>query len=192
MAGRPKRRAKEAGLNPPQGDSVEPADNASKTEKLVAARAAQAAWYRSMSPRAVRAAGIDSEDARQLVEYMAFLGQPRELIAKWLDISTTTLETYYGQELLDGGKSMQALVALTMAEKAMMGDVSAGIFILKSRAGWRDKDTIVLQNEDTEALAPEARREVTRRILEYVDQIKRAAIPVLAEAEDADFKEVKE
>lgn len=83
-----------------------------------------------------------TEDARLIVRGLAAIGTPQEQIARVLDISEPTLRKYYRDELDCGGATARATVAGALFDKATgggPGSVTAAIFWLKARAGWRDR-----------------------------------------------------
>jgi hypothetical protein len=81
---------------------------------------------------------------RKQVEAMAGYGVPQEDICKVVGVSLPTLHKYYREELDTGSVKANAAVAQSLYKKAT-GDgtqsVTAAIFWLKTRAGW--KETVV-------------------------------------------------
>jgi hypothetical protein len=93
--------------------------------------------------------------SRRTVETMAAYGVPEANIAKAVKISPKTLRTHYRDELDTGATKANCKVAESLYRKAT-GDgpqsVTAAIFWLKTRAGWKqasddkpDKDRDVPQ-----------------------------------------------
>ena len=79
--------------------------------------------------------------SRGLVEAMASHGVPEEDIAKVLGIDEKTLRKHYERELETAATRANALVAqnlFTIARGKGREAVTAAIFWLKVRAGWRD------------------------------------------------------
>ena len=78
---------------------------------------------------------------RRQVEAMAGYGIPEADIARVLDIDARTLRKHYADELATGHIVTNAKVAESLFRKAT-GDhrqsVTAAIFWLKTRAGWRE------------------------------------------------------
>lgn len=133
---------------------------------------------REIGPRSVRAAGISSDVARRAVEHYVFLGLPAHDIAEMMGVSESTLWRYYGDIISDAGKSNLAYIADSMMHKALTGDTTAAIFILKARAGWRDRDRLEVTGKDDGPIEiAGGRQEVVARIIEHVDKIKREALP---------------
>ncbi len=77
-------------------------------------------------------------DTRRLVEQHAAVGTPREQIAKLLKIAPHTLKRHYGVELELGLAQANAVVASTLFAAAKRGNITAAIFWMKTRAGWRE------------------------------------------------------
>jgi hypothetical protein len=76
---------------------------------------------------------------RAIVKSMAACGIPHEQIAKQIGIrSPKTLRKYFRNELDSGVTEANYQVATSMYHKARNGDVEAGKFWLKCRAGWRE------------------------------------------------------
>jgi len=79
------------------------------------------------------------------VERLAGIGLNEQQVSDALGISTTTLEDRKQNNLdfleaLKRGKAAGiATVANNLFEQSGEGNVSAGIFYLKNRAGWKDK-----------------------------------------------------
>jgi len=83
-----------------------------------------------------------TEVQRAQVKSYAACGIPHEQIARQMGIrSPKTLRKYFRKELDSGVTEANYLVAKSMHEKARSGDVSAGKFWLKTRAGWREYPT---------------------------------------------------
>lgn len=69
---------------------------------------------------------------------MALAGNlTNKLIAKQLKITHVTLKKYYKKEL-EAAKEKYCKVAETLIQKALKGDVTAMIFICKTKLGWRE------------------------------------------------------
>ena len=83
-----------------------------------------------------------------MVRAMAAYGVPQKEIAASVGISAPTLRLYYAGELAAAGTEANAKVAESLYRKALGStaqSVTAAIFWLKCRAGWRDRP------EDAEA-----------------------------------------
>jgi hypothetical protein len=70
------------------------------------------------------------------------VGFSQDLIAQKLGISKPTLEKYYRQELDFAEMDMVGSVGSALYANAMAGNVQAQIFIMKTRAGWRETERI--------------------------------------------------
>jgi hypothetical protein len=69
---------------------------------------------------------------------LAAVGVPQEGIAAKLGISVDTLTYYYRAELDAGAREANAAVAGALYKAATGGNITAQIFWLKTRAGWRE------------------------------------------------------
>jgi hypothetical protein len=85
---------------------------------------------------------------RSQVESMCGFGIPADDIARSIGIGPDTLRKYYREELDNGTTKANTAVAQSLYKKAL-GDgtsaVTAAIFWLKTRAGW--KETLNLNHE---------------------------------------------
>jgi hypothetical protein len=85
---------------------------------------------------------------RQLVVLLRGVGYTEEQVAKLINwpqgIDPKTLRKHFGEELEHGDIFAHAQVAKTLfsvaTDKTHKNVVTAGIFYLKARAGWRDQD----------------------------------------------------
>jgi hypothetical protein len=82
---------------------------------------------------------------RKTVEAMASYGIPQDAIGEVLGIDPKTLRKHYDRELTIAATKANALVAQSLfakaTSKAVTGpSVTAAIFWLKARAGWRTSD----------------------------------------------------
>ena len=73
-----------------------------------------------------------------MVEHHAAIGTLHAQIAKLLGLSVNTLKKYYGEELELGLARANAVVSGTLFTEAKRGNITAAIFWLKTRAGWRE------------------------------------------------------
>ena len=96
-----------------------------------------------------------TEASRKQVEAMAAYGIPQIEICKVLEISINTLTKYYRYELDTGGTRATAKVAENLYKKAT-GDgsnaVTAAIFWLKTKAGWKETQVHEHKHDDSSAL----------------------------------------
>lgn len=80
---------------------------------------------------------------RAQVKMLAAMGIPQADIARVVGVSQRTLTKHYKAELETGGIEANAKVAQSLFKQAtdpQKPNVAAGIFWLKTRAGWREKD----------------------------------------------------
>jgi transposase len=83
-----------------------------------------------------------TDQTRLQVKTLAAVGVRHEDIAAKLDISADTLTKYYRRELDDGRVDANAVVARSLYEQAKTGNTTAMIFWLKTRAGWKETQTV--------------------------------------------------
>ena len=85
-----------------------------------------------------------TDASRKQVEALASFGVPRSDIARIVGIGEVTLRKHYAEVLATAAVKANSMVAQSLFNKATRGDgassVTAGIFWLKVRAGWREKD----------------------------------------------------
>ena len=80
-----------------------------------------------------------SQEERLMVKTMAAMGATHEYIAARIGIrSPKTLRKHFREEIDFGAAEANLVVSQSLHKKARDGDVTAGIFWMKSRAGWRD------------------------------------------------------
>lgn len=80
---------------------------------------------------------------RQMVEMMVGVGVPEADIARVLGVDLATLHRHYGMEIQTGQIVANARVAESLYRKAVSDgpqSVTAAMFWLKTRAGWREAD----------------------------------------------------
>jgi hypothetical protein len=109
---------------------------------------------------------------RRQVEAMAAYGVPEADIAKVIAIDPKTLRKHYREELDVGSVKANSKIAASLYRKAM-GDgpqsVTAAIFWLKTRAGWKETQIQENKNEliviERKIIEPPARDPSTCRLL---------------------------
>jgi hypothetical protein len=85
-----------------------------------------------------------TDESRRLVKSLATTGTRHTDIAEKLSVSHDTLAKYYANELRDGRIDANAKVAQALFQQAVNGNVTAMIFWLKTRAGWKEADRLEL------------------------------------------------
>jgi hypothetical protein len=92
---------------------------------------------------------IPTDETREMVVHLAFAGIPQERIAACLSISHDTLSRHYAHEL---GPAVDNLLAecvnAGLTQRARMGDVTAAIWLTKSRLRWSEKQDITISGGD--------------------------------------------
>ena len=82
---------------------------------------------------------IPTPESRERVVMLKMVGSTDETIGRVMGLSVQCLTKWYRTELETGRASMLADIASTLIKKALDGDVTAAIFILKTRAKWSEK-----------------------------------------------------
>jgi len=83
------------------------------------------------------------DETKDVVRGLARSGVPHVEIAKALEITKPTLYKHYSQILKLGAKWADAKVVNGLFHNATVeGNVTAQIFWLKARCGWRDRDPV--------------------------------------------------
>ena len=77
-----------------------------------------------------------------MVEHHAAIGTLHAQIAKLLGLSVNTLKKYYGEELELGLARANAVVSGTLFTEAKRGNITAAIFWMKTRGGWRETSRV--------------------------------------------------
>lgn len=77
-------------------------------------------------------------ETRRLVESLSACGVRFADIAGKIDITDDCLRKHYKKELDNGRVDANAAVAQTLFNAAKEGNITAAIFWLKTRAGWRE------------------------------------------------------
>ncbi len=109
---------------------------------------------------------VPTEQSRKTVEAMSAYGVPQQQIAAVIGISKPTLEKHYRAELDTADAKAIAKVAESLFQKATGSHpqaVTAAIFWLKTRAGWKDTSRVEhtganggpIQNVDLSGATPE-------------------------------------
>jgi hypothetical protein len=79
-----------------------------------------------------------TEAMREKVRYLSGLGVPHDHIAKIIECSPKTLRKHFRRELDRGAAEALAAVAGYLFQAAKKGNVTAQIFIMKTRGGWKE------------------------------------------------------
>lgn len=90
---------------------------------------------------------VTPETAAQ-VEALAGYGVRQDEIAAYLGIDPKTLRKHYREQLDKGEIRANVDVARALHKQATEGNVTAAIFWLKARAGWRDRPQQVVVDVD--------------------------------------------
>ena len=81
-----------------------------------------------------------TDEQRRVVRAMAGLGLPHDDIAVLIDLDTPTLRHHFQRDLVRGAAEGTAKVAQTLFQLATVDrNVSAVVFWMKARAGWRER-----------------------------------------------------
>lgn len=82
-------------------------------------------------------------DANRLkIKILRASGLDQKKIARILDINVDTLIRYYKKEVDEGAEELNGRVVNSLFQNAIKGNVTAQIFWLKTRARWRETDSL--------------------------------------------------
>jgi hypothetical protein len=93
-----------------------------------------------------------TDENRALVKSLSAMGTRYVDIALKLEINTDTLTKYYSRELELGRVDANAKVAQGLFNQAVNGNTSAGIFWMKTRAGWKETNSLELSGANGGAI----------------------------------------
>lgn len=96
---------------------------------------------------------------REAVILMSGAGIPHNVQAKILKIGIQTLNRNFQEELDHGEHMSTSKVATKLFQKCMEGNVSAIIFYLKARAGWKEADKLEITGKDGVPLMSKTERD---------------------------------
>jgi hypothetical protein len=91
---------------------------------------------------------------RLMVTALCACGTRLALIASHIGIDTKTLRRHFRKELAEGRQDANALVARSLFDQAIGGCITAQIFWLKTRAGWRETNTVEMVGANGRPLIP--------------------------------------
>lgn len=96
---------------------------------------------------------VVDDEKRRLVTAMAATGVPRERIAEVLKCGLSTLRNRFSKELHEAEEIANATVASFLFTAAKNGNVTAMIFWLKVRAGWKEPVQVQFEGPDLSRLS---------------------------------------
>ena len=88
-----------------------------------------------------------TDEQRHIVEVLVAGGTPKTTIAKALGIGMKTLQRHYTEELNSGLESANAKVVRRLFRLIEQGSTPATIFWLKTRAGWKEGQTVEIEQK---------------------------------------------
>jgi hypothetical protein len=94
------------------------------------------------------------DNQRLAVTTLAACGTRFVLIAKRIGVDAKTLRRHFRKELSEGRQDANALVARSLFDQAIAGNITAQIFWLKTRAGWKETNTFEMTGPDGRPLIP--------------------------------------
>src|SRR5262245_21936118 len=106
---------------------------------------------------------------REQVAMMTAIGIPQPAICQIIGVTDKTLRRACRSEITTGQAQANAKVGKALFQKALAGDVTAMIFWLKCRAGWRETITIEQSKPVAEMSDAELNRVLIANGLEPVD-----------------------
>lgn len=81
-----------------------------------------------------------TDETREIVRKWTLAGIKQQIIAEHIGIEERALRNNYRAEIDESSRDMLAKVARSLYAEAMAGNVSAAIFVMKCRGGWREAD----------------------------------------------------
>src|SRR5580704_10058092 len=154
-------------------------------------------WMPKGPNRRTSVAALDLEK----IEDLAAKGLTLEQIAAALGIDVRTLYNHrkkfrgVGEAISRGAANGIATIANKLFEAANNGNVTAQIFFLKARAGWRDQGPVVeINNQQNVRVAPDPVDLAADRnlIREAILILRRLGVPAAVELDEADFRALSE
>ena len=113
-----------------------------------------------------------TEEQRKTVRAMSGFGIPQPDIGTLLEIDVKTLRKHFRRELDRGSIEATAKVAQTLFQMATSGqNTAAAIFWMKARAGWREKQEIMLSTKTAEQMTDE-------ELIEEIDRARTARLTI--------------
>jgi hypothetical protein len=98
---------------------------------------------------------FEPDDKQRLaVATLSACGARHEVIARHFGIDRKTLRKHFRLELAEGRTDANAAVARSLFSQAIAGNVTAQIFWLKTRAGWRETATVEVSGPNGRPLIP--------------------------------------
>ncbi len=80
-----------------------------------------------------------TEQARHMVKKMTAFGIPMKNVADVIGVGVSSLQKHFKDELATGHTEANFMVANTLFQMAINGNVTACIFWMKTRLGWKDE-----------------------------------------------------
>lgn len=87
-----------------------------------------------------RKAWIPTKEDKGMIELMCVAGVSREQIAEVMKVDVKTLSKHCNDILITARPRANSKIAGALYQNAIKGNVTAQIFWLKTRAGWRETD----------------------------------------------------
>lgn len=119
-------------------------------------------------------AHVPSRRGRRLVKGMIAGGMTQKAVAALMNISEDTLQKHYRMELDHGQEAAMSLLYRSLYRRALHGDTTAAIFLLKSRGGFRDRDPLNVQvnNNTLKVDAPQDAKQIEDAVFKALSQLR--------------------
>lgn len=105
---------------------------------------------------------VPTDETRKLVRRMAAAGLSKQQAAHVLGMKSQTQVTHhYDEEWTQGAAEAIFGVAGLLYRKALQGNVTAMIFYLKARAGWRDRGPVDVEDAPLEPIEEQTEAKTT-------------------------------
>ena len=105
-----------------------------------------------------------TDEQRYAVELMSGIGIDQDQMALSLGICKNTLRKHFSQELSVGKVKTITKVSDSLVRQALAGNMTAAIFYLKCKAGWKEPPTIV-ENTGPNGGPQQHEHSVIRRVI---------------------------
>lgn len=160
MAGSPKKRAKKDAVAIREQMQAEP----DRVSAILAVVEAAGAVHRGAPPP------LKSPEARQVVLEWTIAGIEATKIANYLGCTYDQLQWHYKHELDTATDELVGRIGLSVAQRALAGDMKAAEIFLHHRGGevWRKKSSVEVTGKDGEAITVEVKDKLVDKLLELV------------------------
>lgn len=98
-----------------------------------------------------------TDEVRSIIRRAAGMGFTWDKLEKLTKINKRTLQRHCQNDYDSGSVELEYGISMTLAEKALDGNVTAGIYIDKTRFGWKETSKTELTGENGGPIVSEAK-----------------------------------